>query len=215
MTSTWGTTTMTAIHKENLGYSVGKGLGGWCIYRDRKFIEGPYPTEPIACARMDAKVRALGNPGRYGKHDYAVAPGKIVTAQSESKVLGEVVKELTMTHKLVKRGGCPTVILDMRLKTAIDLLNGLKRQAQAGIHRNAPRRSNSPILAVIGPNPVDKETKPIRATWGRIEYRRPDDPEGKRVVREHDFPDGFVASPMSDGSVLLRHPKGRRLWTRR
>lgn len=76
------------------------------------------------------------------------------------------------------------------------------------------RRSN-PTLAVMGANPPTAAGDDIEATWAMLSYRRPDDPEGKRVVREHEFKDGFVATPLHDGSILLRHPRGYNLWTRR
>jgi hypothetical protein len=83
-------------------------------------------------------------------------------------------------------------------------------QAAAIAYSEARRRRNPPMV-VLGANPAGNV---LRAKWAKIEYCRPDDPAGKRVARVHDFPDGFVAHGLADGSVLLRHPKGRRLWTR-
>lgn len=76
-----------------------------------------------------------------------------------------------------------------------------------------PVRRRNPVLAVMGANPPAGAD--IEATWAKIEYCRPDDPEGKRVARVHEFPNGFVATPLDDGSILLRHPQGKTLWTRR
>lgn len=76
-------------------------------------------------------------------------------------------------------------------------------------------RRKNPTLAVMGANPPDAAGDDIEATWAEINYRRPDDPEGDNIVREHEFPDGFVATPLKDGGVLLRHPRGLNLWTRR
>jgi hypothetical protein len=67
------------------------------------------------------------------------------------------------------------------------------------------------MLAILGGNPP---AKPILASWAKIEYTRIDDPEGDNIVREHEFPDGFIAKPLADGSVLLRHPQ-HSLWTKR
>lgn len=89
------------------------------------------------------------------------------------------------------------------------VLRGRRGRAFFGV-----RRSN-PTLAVMGANPPRAAGDDIEATWALISYRRPDDPDGKRVVREHEFTDGFVATPLHDGSVLLRHPRGSNLWTRR
>lgn len=74
------------------------------------------------------------------------------------------------------------------------------------------RRSN-PTLAIMGANPPAGDD--IEATWAQIEYRRPDDPDGRKVVRVHEFEDGFIATPLKDGGILLRHPRGLNLWTRR
>lgn len=74
-------------------------------------------------------------------------------------------------------------------------------------------RRKNPTLAVMGANPPAAEE--IEATWAFLQYRRPDDPDGKRIIREHEFEDGFIAIPMEDGSIVLRHPQGLNLWTRR
>lgn len=75
-----------------------------------------------------------------------------------------------------------------------------------------PMREN-PVLAVMGANPPTGAD--IRATWANLVYSRPDDPEGPRTIRKHEFPDGFVATPLKDGRVVLSHPNGKSLWTRR
>lgn len=70
--------------------------------------------------------------------------------------------------------------------------------------RNVQHRSN-PALAILGANPrVDDATI---ATWAKIEYMRPDDPDGKNIVRVHEFKDGFEIGWLSDGTVQLSHPK--------
>lgn len=75
--------------------------------------------------------------------------------------------------------------------------------------RGSVRRGN-PSLMVLGANPrVDDATI---ATWAKIEYRRPDDPDGDDVIRVHEFKDGFEIGWLSDGSVQLSHPR-HRLWT--
>lgn len=70
------------------------------------------------------------------------------------------------------------------------------------------RRSN-PALAILGNPRVEDATV---ATWAQIEYVRPDDPDGSKIVRVHEFPDGFEIGWLSDGSVQLSHPK-HALWT--
>lgn len=70
------------------------------------------------------------------------------------------------------------------------------------------RRSN-PALAILGANPRVEDA--TIATWAKIEYTRPDDPDGKRIIRVHEFKDGFEIGWLSDGSVQLSHPK-HALW---
>ncbi len=97
----------------------------------------------------------------------------------------------------------------------------LVTQPNRGVLRKGRRgaifqvRRNNPLLAVMGANPPRAAGEDIEATWAIIEYRRPDDPNGKRIVRTHEFHDGFVATPLEDGGILLRHPRGLNLWTRR
>lgn len=95
------------------------------------------------------------------------------------------------------------------------------RRANAAVLRRGRRhaffkvRRSNPTLAVMGSNPPSAAGEDIEATWAMISYRRPDDPWGKRIVRDHEFTDGFIATPLQDGSILLRHPQGHNLWTRR
>lgn len=86
---------------------------------------------------------------------------------------------------------------------------GVWRAARSKFGR---QRRRNPLLATLGANPP-RGVRQLNATWARIEYHRPDDPEGKNVMREHEFADGFIAEGLEDGSVLLR-PHGRgKLWT--
>lgn len=71
-------------------------------------------------------------------------------------------------------------------------------------NRRSVRRASNPALAVLGNPRVEDATI---ATWAKIEYMRPDDPDGSDVVRVHEFKDGFEIGWLSDGSVQLRHPK--------
>lgn len=74
-------------------------------------------------------------------------------------------------------------------------------------HRGSVRRRN-PALAILGNPARDLRVEDATvATWAKIEYVRPDDPDGKRVVRVHEFKDGFEIGWLSDGSVQLSHPK--------
>lgn len=123
--------------------------------------------------------------------------------------------------------GVTILVRSMSRAGARAMADHLNAQAKHGRARNRPslrggprgaffqvRRSN-PLLAVMGGNPPRAAGDDIMATWATIEYRRPDDPDGKRAVRVHEFTDGFVATPLADGSILLRHPRGLNLWTRR
>ncbi len=71
-------------------------------------------------------------------------------------------------------------------------------------HGTTGLRGN-PTLAILGANP--RVTDATLATWAKIEYIRPDDPDGKDIVRVHEFADGFEIGWLSDGSVQLSHPK--------
>ena len=75
--------------------------------------------------------------------------------------------------------------------------------------RGSVRRGN-PSLMVLGANPRVEDA--TIATWAKIEYRRPDDPDGKDVIRVHEFKDGFEIGWLDDGSVQLSHPR-HPLWT--
>lgn len=104
----------------------------------------------------------------------------------------------------------------MTYRVARAMADSLNRHHLRGNPRSALfRRRRNPVLAVMGANPPHAAGTPIEASWARIEYQRPDDPEGKKVARVHDFNDGFVATPQADGSILLTHPRGKHLWTRR
>lgn len=77
-------------------------------------------------------------------------------------------------------------------------------------------RGNPAQLAILGLNPpisVDRGVDPIEAEWAELQYQRPDDPDGEDVVRVHEFPKGFTATPLTDGRVLLSGREGERLWT--
>jgi hypothetical protein len=98
-----------------------------------------------------------------------------------------------------------------RIKTALQQLEqhghvymGLPRKG----NRRSVRRGN-PALAVLGNPHVADATL---ATWAKIEYMRPDDPDGSDVVRVHEFSDGFEIAWLDDGSVQLSHPR-HPLWT--
>lgn len=106
------------------------------------------------------------------------------------------------------RGRKKIDVIDVTKRRNPRFLRGGRRGAFFSV-----RRSN-PTLAIMGANPPAAGEE-IKATWAFLSYRRPDDPDGKRIVREHEFPDGFIAVPLEDGSILLKHPRGQNLWTRR
>jgi hypothetical protein len=93
-----------------------------------------------------------------------------------------------------------------RIRTALRQLED--RRVNIPLSRRSNRRivrRRNPALAVLGANPrVDDATI---ATWAKIEYMRPDDPDGKNVIRVHEFKDGFEIGWLSDGTVQLSHPK--------
>lgn len=173
---------------------------GFVLVADGREIAGPYPTLEIAENALN-RLAPRQNP-RITRHTMVGRGGEVVEPVSEGD-------ELTFAIELLQ-GAFDHAGTEHDVDMVIRVLRKLRDQVSRGFHRN-PRRPN-PTLAIVGANPPGGK---IRANWGRIEYRRPDDPEGKRVVREHEFPDGFVACGLADGSVLLRHPSGRRLWTRR
>lgn len=98
-----------------------------------------------------------------------------------------------------------------RIKTALRQLEDKRVDiALPNRRRRGSVRRGNPSLMVLGANPrVDDATI---ATWAKIEYRRPDDPDGDDVIRVHEFKDGFEIGWLSDGSVQLSHPR-HRLWT--
>jgi len=98
-----------------------------------------------------------------------------------------------------------------RIRTALKQLED--RRVNIGLSRHAKRRSvrrGNPALAILGANPRVEDA--TIASWAKIEYRRPDDPDGKNVIRVHEFRDGFEIGWLSDGTVQLSHPK-HPLWT--
>ena len=73
---------------------------------------------------------------------------------------------------------------------------------------------HNPTLAILGGNPRRARRRlanptvedATRALWAKLEYIRPDDPDGDDIVRVHEFKDGFEIAWLSDGSVQLQHP---------
>jgi hypothetical protein len=92
-----------------------------------------------------------------------------------------------------------------RIKTALRQLEDRRVNIPLSRRRHGRsiRRSN-PALAILGNPRVEDATL---ATWAKIEYIRPDDPDGERIIRVHEFKDGFEIGWLSDGSVQLSHPK--------
>lgn len=94
-----------------------------------------------------------------------------------------------------------------RLRKALALIE----RVNIGLPNRGRGRSvrKNPALAVLGnPRVVDADL----ATWAKLEYMRPDDPDGRNVVRTHEFKDGFEIGWLDDGSVQLSHPR-HPLWT--
>lgn len=99
-----------------------------------------------------------------------------------------------------------------RIKTALRQLEE-RGHVYMGLSRRGNRRSvrhGNPALMVLGANP--RVADATLATWAKIEYMRPDDPDGSDVVRVHEFRDGFEIAWLDDGSVQLSHPR-HPLWT--
>lgn len=101
--------------------------------------------------------------------------------------------------------------LDARVRTALEQLvdKRVDMRLPNSRRRGSVRRGN-PSLMVLGANP--RVTDAALATWAKIEYTRPDDPDGKDVIRVHEFKDGFEIGWLDDGSVQLSHPR-HPLWT--
>lgn len=98
-----------------------------------------------------------------------------------------------------------------RIKAALRQLED--RRVNIPLSRYGKRRSvrrGNPALAILGANPRVEDA--TLATWAKIEYMRPDDPDGKNIIRVHEFKDGFEIVWLSDGTVQLAHPK-HPLWT--
>jgi len=104
-----------------------------------------------------------------------------------------------------------------RIRKALQQLEGRRVNIPLSRRRNGRnvRHRSNPALAILGLNPRVKANPRIEdatiATWAKIEYVRPDDPDGKRIIRVHEFKDGFEIGWLSDGSVQLSHPK-HALW---
>ena len=121
---------------------------------------------------------------------------------------------LLMTTQPYTEDGEPLTKLDVqmiltRLRKA---LNEIERVdiALSNRRRSGNVRRGNPSLMVLGANPRVEDA--TLASWAKIEYIRPDDPDGDDVIRVHEFRDGFEIGWLSDGSVQLSHPR-HRLWT--
>jgi len=121
---------------------------------------------------------------------------------------------LLMTTQPYTQDGEPLTVLDVRmildrLRKALNEIERVDIRLHNGRGRGSVRRGN-PSLMVLGANP--RVTDATLATWAKIEYTRPDDPDGKDVIRVHEFKDGFEIGWLDDGSVQLSHPR-HPLWT--
>jgi hypothetical protein len=98
-----------------------------------------------------------------------------------------------------------------RIKAALRQLEDKRVDMRLPNGRRSGRiRRGNPALMVLGANP--RVADATLATWAKIEYRRPDDPDGEDVIRVHEFKDGFEIGWLDDGSVQLSHPR-HPLWT--
>jgi len=215
---------------------AGRSFHDWLEVHDRfgfvlRVFEKPQGHKPYSPTQFPA-IKPTGythNPasrGRYAIIDY----GRVVPSLG----FRYAVQSLP-DRPLQVPSGVTVVVKNMTQAGARAMADHLNGQAQRGLHmprqpvtrldnavlRKGKRgaifqvRRSNPVLAVMGGNPPQAAGDDIVATWANIEYCRPDDPDGKRAVRVHEFPDGFVATPLADGSILLRHPRGLNLWTRR
>jgi hypothetical protein len=121
---------------------------------------------------------------------------------------------LLMTTQPYTQDGEPLTALDVRmildrLRKALNEIERVDIRLHNGRRGGSVRRGN-PSLMVLGANP--RVTDATLATWAKIEYTRPDDPDGKDVIRVHEFKDGFEIGWLDDGSVQLSHPR-HPLWT--
>lgn len=103
--------------------------------------------------------------------------------------------------------------IKQRLELALHQIeSGVVIPGVAGAPRKGYHRRNNPVLAVLGNPLAHKPVGSLRATWGQLEYIRPDDPDGKNIVRVHEFKDGFYATGLDDGSVHLWRRDGKALF---
>ena len=143
------------------------------------------PRKPNAGTSDEGPVEHLKNAATILQANLALGEKDALTADDARAVLGRIKEALRQLEH--RRVNIP-----------------LPSQARYG----RIRRGN-PALAVLGNPRVEDATI---ASWARIEYVRPDDPDGDKIIREHEFPDGFEIGWLSDGSVQLSHPK-HPLWT--
>lgn len=174
-------------------------------------MKGRKLTPPAAAAALERIVERMVAQLERGVHENPLGPigeqkGRITFSERMAwhhlHRLTDHLYGLTAKMRGANRKAVDETIGEMR-----DTIFTMEDQLKHGIHEN-------PSLAILGAaNPPAKDA--IRATWANLVYSRPDDPEGPRAVREHEFKDGFIATPLKDGRVVLSHPRGKSLWTRR
>lgn len=166
----------------------------------RKLAREGYPApRRIAQALSMARARGLKVPR---KPNYVPEEGPIEHLKNAAAII-QANLELGDKDALVADDAKAVLA---RIRTALRQLED--QRVNIDLSRQGNRRSvhrENPALAVLGANPrVDDATL---ATWAKIEYMRPDDPDGKNVIRVHEFKDGFEIGWLSDGTVQLSHPK--------
>lgn len=103
--------------------------------------------------------------------------------------------------------------IKQRLELALHQVeSGVVIPGVAGMPRKGYHREGNPALAILGNPLVRKPVGTIKATWASMEYIRPDDPDGKKIVRVHEFKDGLYMTGLDDGSVHLWRRDGKALF---
>lgn len=177
--------------------------------RGRKFVsrkirwlahEGVEAPRRVAQAMSMARARGLKVPRK---------PNAGVPEEGPSDHIRNALASLMAEAEMVRKGYghlSPEEFVKLvraveaRLQTALDQLE-----------RGTTRLRGNPTLAILGAAANPRVEDATIATWAKIEYMRPDDPDGDDIIRVHEFKDGFEIGWLSDGTVQLSHPR-HALW---
>lgn len=178
-----------------------------------------------------AARRYIGKKIRRGAHEGIEAPRRIARALAMARARGLKVPRrpnagvpeerpaehlrnalaILLAHEYKTPHGVPmsTRLEPEDVQAVIARIRTALEQIEHGHGHVTTRLRGNPTLAILGANPRVEDA--TRATWAKIEYIRPDDPDGSDIIRVHEFKDGFEIGWLSDGSVQLSHPQ-HALW---